>query len=439
MSKYFGTDGIRGRYGSKFVNESFAYALGQAIGHHLEPRTSLYIGIDTRHSGQSLAGALFAGYQSTGQKAVFMGVVPTPVVSFTVENYAPLSFGVMITASHNPADDNGFKVFGNHGRKMTVAEEIALEAHIDKALLSKAHPVASAKLHFEPSFLENYLYILKNTIDVSLRGKRIVLDTSNGAAQYASPVLLKAFGAELIHIGNAPDGQINKDCGSEHPQLLSKTVLEHQADIGFAQDGDGDRLIACMPDGSIVHGDHLLGFLALYATKKNKKLVVTEQSNIGLDIFLKQHGIDVIRTDVGDRNVFHEMVASKAFIGGEESGHIIFREHLNTGDGLLAMLKLLECLFLKHHSLYDFCKSMPLSPSEKASIHVNDKPPLETLPAFMDAMSAIRAQLGDRGRMVVRYSGTEPKIRLLVEHVDANVVQAQMKALKDAVRKHLPV
>jgi len=444
---YFGTDGVRGPYGGPVMNEAFVARRGGAAAAWLESRGvregRVLIGRDTRASGASLAGALGEGIFRAGGRPVALGIVPTPAVSRAVRLMGA-SLGAVITASHNPASDNGFKLFRSDGFKLTDEEEADLESHIPPE-------GAAARIGGRPcdipleSVAEDYVAAAAAILPAgSLRGWTIALDTANGATCATSPAALRALGAEVSGLGDRPDGSnINEGVGSEHPARLAAHVRSSGARLGIAHDGDGDRCVLCDELGAILDGDEMLAILATHALARGRleprTLVVTVQSNLGLDEAVGAAGGRVIRTAVGDRYVSERMRAEGAVLGGESSGHVVSFEFGPTGDGLAAALKVIAVMLETGRPLSQLRGALRKFPQLSAALSVRAKRPLESLPALSGEIRALERELGSRGRVLVRYSGTEPKVRLLVEGPDGEAVRSGMERLRAAVRADLEV
>lgn len=447
MAKYFGTDGIRGSYGDALINPEFAFRLGSALGLYLVRNKSglplnAVIGRDTRLSGPALAEAMVQGLNRRGVYVHDAGIVPTPAVAQSVlEQQADI--GIAITASHNPASDNGIKLFNAEGFKLDEALEEEIEALVDEQPgltsdlpLPESYPVDAAAV---------YINKIRSLMHQNcLRGWKIVLDLANGATCETSPAAFKQWGAELHLTGDNPSGDnINAGVGSEHPEALGKTVLEQGANIGIAHDGDGDRLVVCDEQGEVVDGDILLGLFAIYALRsgalRKDTLVVTVHSNLGLDHAIRDAGGRVERVDVGDRNVARRMRELGANIGGESSGHIIFSDFATTGDGLLAAVKLIELICGTGKTLAELRTEVTLFPQQTLNLRVAQKLPIDDLKNLPKAIAKATKDFGEDGRVLVRYSGTEPKLRLLVEGKDAQSVATVLKALEKAARADLEV
>jgi phosphoglucosamine mutase len=452
---YFGTDGIRGPYGGPVVNEAFAFRLGVAMGRYLDTfppgsrsNRTVAIGRDTRNSGKPLSDSLAAGVSFAGYFPVALGVLPTPAIAMAVRA-SSAALGVAITASHNPAADNGIKLFGPDGRKLTDAQEAQIESLLPHAPVNGANigRAQSAPTRCGPAhdFAADYVAATSGILpEGALKGWRIVLDTAHGATWNTSACAFRALGAELIQIGNTPDGEnINVDIGSEHPERLCQEVVAQGARLGIAHDGDGDRCVACDERGVLLDGDEILAILATQALARGrlaaKTLVATVHSNLGLDAAVIAAGGRVVRTAVGDRYVIEAMRAEGATLGGESSGHVIFSEISPTGDGLVAALKLIEVMRDTGLPLSSLRRRMRKYPRAAASLPVREKRPLGELAALPSAIRAVELELGAQGRILVRYSGTESKLRLVVEGPTETAVRAGLDRLVVAARSELHV
>lgn len=441
---YFGTDGVRGPYGGPVINEAFVARIGEAAARWLAGRGvvagKVLIGRDTRHSGSALMQAVGAGLAAGGARPYALGIVPTPAVSRAVRADGA-ALGVVITASHNPAQDNGVKFFGPDGSKLTDADE----ALIESLLGSAGHAPASTVALPGEAVLERYIQAATHLLaDGALAGWKIVVDTAHGATTASSPVVLWSLGAEVIGIGDRPDGtNINAGVGSEHPQAMAARVLDSGARMGIAHDGDGDRCVLCDETGGVLDGDEILAVLATHALSKGTlardTLVVTVQSNLGLDEAVLAAGGRVLRTAVGDRYVAERMREEGAVLGGESSGHIVCLDFGPTGDGLAAALKVASVVLETGRPLSQLRRVMRKFPQRSAALTVREKRRIEVLPALTEAIRALEAGMGSKGRVLVRYSGTEPKLRLLVEGPSDAVVEAGLERLCAAARASLEV
>ncbi len=445
--KYFGTDGVRGPYGGPVVNDDFAARLGYAAAAWLRqvagrqwsagvPR--ILIGRDTRFSGGALEAAVARGVRAAGAEPISLGVLPTPAVARAVRQQRA-ALGIVITASHNPAEDNGIKFFGPSGVKLTDVQELAIEA------LLPANAAGDAAPHQGLDGVADYLQAMGQLLpDNALRGWRIVLDTANGATCATSPRVLRTLGAEVIGMGDAPDGRnINAGVGSEHPEKLAARVRAEHARLGVAHDGDGDRCVLCDEFGSVLDGDEILTILALHALRRSRlvknTLVVTVQSNLGVDAAVRAVGGAVLRTSVGDRYVIERMLEIGATLGGESSGHIICSEIAPTGDGLVAALKIIEVMVETGQPLSELRRVLTKFPQVTAALKVREKKALEALPALTTEIERVEREFGANGRVLVRWSGTEPKLRLLVEGPTDAMVRAALDRLIAAARSELAV
>ncbi len=441
---YFGTDGIRGKFGGPVINEEFAARLGAAVGRWLKTKTgaaggAVLIGRDTRGSGEALMRAVATGLAAEGGRVVDLGVLPTPAVARAVKA-GGAALGVMITASHNPAEDNGIKFFNGTGVKLTDAQEVEIERQIAAAPLA-----GGANRWPTGDGLGDYLKATAAMLPAgALRGWKIVLDTANGATCAASPVVLRALGAEVIGIGDAPDGtNINAGVGSEHPEALAARVVAEGARLGIAHDGDGDRCVLCDEKGGVLDGDEILTILSTHALAHGRLvkniLVATVQSNLGVDAAIAAAGGSVRRSAVGDRYVIEEMLACGATLGGESSGHVICLETAATGDGLVAALRVIAVMLETGGPLSELRGVLRKFPQVTAALKVKEKTPLEKLPGLQAVIAALAGELGTQGRLLVRYSGTEAKLRLLVEGPSDTIVRAALARLEAAVRAELAV
>ena len=439
--QYFGTDGVRGLYGGPVINEDFAQRLGFAAARWLKAKGRVLIGRDTRASGQSLERALARGLRAGGVEPVSLGVIPTPAIARAIAK-EKAALGAVITASHNPAADNGIKFFGPAGMKLTDEMEAEIEAGLVDALVDgRTDETLRSVNGAAGDYIAATTALLKPN---ALAGWRVVLDTANGATCATSPVVFRALGAEVTGLGDMPDGRnINDGVGSEHPEKLAAKVRSVGARLGVAHDGDGDRCVLCDEHGAILDGDEILTILATHATQRGNlvknTLVVTIQSNLGVDAAIAAAGARVCRTAVGDRYVIERMLAEGALLGGESSGHIICGEISPTGDGLVAALKVIDVMLATGKPLSELRRVLKKFPQLSLALRVREKKPIETLPVLLDAIRALETQLGSQGRVLVRYSGTEPKIRLLVEGPTESIVRSGLAQLEAATRAALDV
>ncbi len=448
-TRFFGTDGIRGPFGQGCMTEGFLRRLGHALATYLRqkyPQGSLtvQIGGDTRASTPQITTWLSEGLAAQGICVRRLFVVPTPAVSLAVRAQKS-QMGIAITASHNPHTDNGVKLFDEQGLKLSKIEEEKIERLVDAQEELKTPADAVAPEAPDRSGANAYVDFARALLPPrALADWKIVVDTANGATSFTTPAVLEYLGASLITLNNTPDGtNINLDCGSEHPEKLVKKVVESQADLGIAHDGDGDRLLIVTREGALVDGDQLLGVLALHLFEKlpleKRILVATVQSNLGLDRAIEKAGGKLVRVDVGDRNVLHKMVELGAPIGGENSGHIILADACLCGDGLVAALALCRVLLESRRPLRELCAGIPLFPQGTANLKVAEKIPLENCPALSQTIQELETELSKDGRVMARYSGTEPKLRLLVEADTQQKVDTALERLKAACAQDLSV
>lgn len=449
--KLFGTDGIRGKANHHPMTSEIALALGRALTLNVKSRCGrrrprIVVGKDTRLSGYMLETAIASGICSLGGQVMLVGPLPTPGISFiTVSMRADA--GVMISASHNPYRDNGIKLFSSDGFKLPDREEEEIERVMRSGELASA--VSSVEQIGQAVRIDDalgrYIVELKHTFakDLALDGIRMVVDCANGAAYRVAPAVFRELGADLIPIGVSPNGRnINKRCGSLHPEAAAREVLRSGSQIGVALDGDADRVILIDEKGNAVDGDAVMALCAtrMVASGKlaKKTLVTTVMSNIGLDRAVKKAGGKVVRTQVGDRYVVETMREHGYNFGGEQSGHLIFLDHVSTGDGIVAALQILEIMLREQKPLSELAAaSMERVPQALLSFSVQKKLPIETLDDVNRAIGKAEADLGDDGRVLVRYSGTEDKARVLVEGTDEKRIQEHALAIKGALERSL--
>ncbi len=429
----FGTDGIRGKVGMFPINEEGFKVVGRACRLWLQRQNlplTVAVGWDTRQSGSALARGFAEGLGS-GVEIIFLGVTPTPAISFYTQR-EQVSLGVSITASHNPYTDNGLKLFKSNGSKLRREEEAEIEALCSEETSAEDFGNPSIQT---VSGSDYYLNTWKQKLPKdALKGRKIVLDTANGATVFTTLPLLRYLGADLITFGSQPNGEnINRDCGSEHADRLEAVVKQNGAWLGFAHDGDGDRIVVIDEHGYRLDGDQLLGLLALdfhkHGRLRNNCLVVTEESNSGLAKSLQPFGIRVVTCDVGDRNVFYKLEEEGAILGGENSGHVIFKDEAPTGDGLRVLLELLK--LAQQKPLHERSQAITLCPKCTASLTVADKRPLDQL-SHLNAMKERLEKTCDRIR--IRYSGTENKLRFLVEGDTRELCEQTLAHLTEAAR-----
>jgi phosphoglucosamine mutase len=453
--KIFGTDGVRGTANIEPVTAETALKLGRAAAHvfknvaghnHERERHKIVIGKDTRLSGYMLENAISAGVLSMGVDVLFIGPLPTPGVAYVTRSLRA-DAGIVITASHNPYDDNGIKFFRADGYKLDDKIEAQIEHLVFSGEIENIRPTASAigkAVRIEDA-LGRYIEYAKASFPrrMTLDGVRIVVDCGNGAAYKATPCVLRELGAEVIVYGDEPDGtNINRDCGSMHPELMCAKVRERRADIGIAHDGDADRVLLCDETGTMIDGDDIMVIAALdmlaHGTLSNNTVVSTVMSNAGLDAAITKAGGKVLRTAVGDKNVIDEMLRGEYNFGGEQSGHLIFRDYSSTGDGLVAALQILSIMKSRGLPLSQLKDCWNRYPQLVTNVRVREKRPFAELDGLLTLVAEAEAAVKpEGGRVLLRYSGTEPKARLLMEGRDGAVLKDWSTRICDALKRQV--
>lgn len=425
MDRMFGTDGVRGIANSE-LTARLAYDLGRAGAYVLTEgarKPKILVGMDTRISGYMLESALVAGILSVGAEAVCVGVVPTPAVAYLTRKYGA-DAGVVISASHNPVEYNGIKFFNSQGYKLSDELEDKIQSVIENGFLGVPSPTGEdlGRKVVEEAALEDYIDFVKSTIDIDFKGMKVALDCANGASYEAAVETFRSLGAEVVVINNDPDGvNINKNCGSTHPEELMEYVVKKGCDLGLAFDGDADRCLAVDEKGNLVNGDFIMAICGKYLKEQGKLnkdvVVVTVMSNLGLDIALNKENIKTVKTKVGDRYVLEEMVNEGYVLGGEQSGHVIFLEHNTTGDGLLTGLQLTAIVKKSSQKLSELASMMKELPQVLVNAKVpNDKKDIhETEVEIANEIKKIEERLHGVGRVLIRPSGTEPLVRVMLE------------------------
>ncbi|HEY1490771.1 MAG TPA: phosphoglucosamine mutase [Verrucomicrobiae bacterium] len=453
--KIFGTDGVRGVANIEPVTAETALRLGRAAGHvfkNLESqargrgRHKIVIGKDTRLSGYMLENAISSGILSMGVDVLFIGPLPTPGVAYVTRSLRA-DAGIVITASHNPYADNGIKFFRADGYKLDDKVEDQIEHLVFSGEIETIRPTAEAigKAVRIDDALGRYIEYAKASFPrgMSLEGMRIVVDCANGAAYKSTPCVLRELGADLVVYGNQPDGMnINKDCGSMHPEQMCQKVREHQACIGIAHDGDADRVLLCDETGTMIDGDDIMAIAGLDMISQgmlgDKTVVATVMSNAGLDAVINKAGGKLLRTAVGDKNVIDEMLRNGYTLGGEQSGHMIFRDYSSTGDGLVAALQMLRIMKAKDSFLSKLAKCWTRYPQLVSNIRVREKKPFEQLNGLNKLVTEAETELkAQGGRLLLRYSGTEPKARLLLEGRDKAVLESWSAKILAVIKKEV--
>ena len=448
MGELFGTDGIRGVANEYPMTAEMALNIGRATAHLFKRKghiPRIIIGKDTRISGYMLENALISGICSMGVDAILVGPMPTPGIAFLTSSMRA-DAGIVISASHNPFQDNGIKIFSNEGYKLPDEKELEIERLIFSNNMQSLHPSPNqlGKAYRIDDARGRYIVFLKNTFpkEYTLEGVKVVLDCSNGATYRIAPETFFELGADVTAIFADPNGEnINDKCGSQHPEMLAEEVVKQKAQVGFAFDGDGDRLIAVDEKGGILTGDQIVALCAKVmkddGTLDNNVVVSTVMSNIGLSAALKYLGINQLVTKVGDRYVLEEMRARGASIGGEESGHVIFLRHHTTGDGMITALQVMAAMMKERKPLSELAKVMKVFPQKLINIDVKSKPEISTVPDIVNVIDSVERQLGDKGRVLVRYSGTQNMCRVMVEGPSDDETEQYCKRIADVVMAQL--
>ena len=444
MGKLFGTDGIRGEANRHPMDAAMTFSVGQAVTHLFKQgthRTRVVIGKDTRISGYMLESSLEAGISSMGGISYLVRVLPTPGIAFITQSMRA-DAGIVISASHNPYQDNGIKIFGGNGFKLSDEQEEVIENLILSGNLPKMVPHARdmGRSHRMEDAPGRYIVFLKNTFprDLSMEGMKIVIDAANGATYKVAPYAFTELGVDVEVIHNNPNGlNINENCGSQHTQDLEKRVVDSGAAIGLAFDGDGDRLLAVDEKGRKITGDQIMIICAKVLKDrgklKNDLLVSTVMSNLGLTIACKKYGFNHHAAKVGDRYVLEDMQRLGALIGGEDSGHMIFLNHHTTGDGILTAMQLIAAMIKEDKPLSELATMMDVYPQKLINVDVKSKPEISTVPQLVEAIKQVEAELGEQGRVLVRYSGTQNYCRVMVEGPTDELTEKYCQQIADEV------
>lgn len=452
-SKLFGTDGVRGIANQHPMTSEIAMAIGRATAYlfcrkdnrGLPQNTKVVIGKDTRRSGYMLENALSAGFCSMGAKVFLVGPLPTPGIAFITRSMRA-DAGVIISASHNPYHYNGIKIFDRHGYKLPDTTEKEIERVMFSEELEQYRPtmdfIGTAKRIDDA--IGRYIVYIKDTFpqEQTLDGIRIVLDCANGAAYKVAPIVFEELGAEVFTINNQPNGEnINEQCGAVYPQAMCKAVHEHRAEIGIALDGDADRCILSDENGEVVDGDQIMAICALYmlreGTLNKNTLVTTPMSNMGLIVAIKNAGGRVIHAEVGDRYIVETMRKENLNLGGEQSGHLVFLEHNTTGDGMMAALKILSIMKKTGKKLSELKRQMIQYPQVLENVLVKQKEAFDRYPKIVDSIKKVESALGENGRVLVRYSGTEPLARVMVEGENYTKIKEYAADIAQTIRTQL--
>ncbi len=453
MAKLFGTDGMRGAAGRFPLDEATIRIVGRSLARLLKEQKAsepfIIMGRDTRESGPWIEAALMSGAREAGARVRSAGIITTPGVAF-LARHLQADAGVVISASHNPYHDNGIKIFAPTGRKLDDKLERRIEADIEAEAYKQTSAGSDAKTTSEPNGQEEdslrklYLdYLIEDVAaGLALSGLKMVIDCANGAAYHLAPALFRALGAEVVVINDQPDGRnINLDCGSQHLDGLRRKVVEEGAALGVAFDGDADRALFVNARGLAVDGDAAMWALAQVMSERGElqdnRVVATVMSNIGLEIALGSKGLSLVRTDVGDKYVLEELLRTGASLGGEQSGHIIFPRQSLAGDGLLTTLNLLRAMRERDEALHELTAGFERYPQVLVNVRVREKRPFDEVDAIQEAARQLEGELGARGRLLLRYSGTEPLARVMIEGERQEEIERQAEALASVIRKEL--
>ena len=448
MRRLFGTDGVRGVANVPPLTSEMAIQIGRATAYlfkNSKRRHRVLIGKDTRLSGYMLEQALASGICSMGVDVLLVGPLPTPAIAFLTQSMRA-DAGIMISASHNPYQDNGIKIFSRDGFKLPDEDEERIEELIFSGRLESLRPTAAAvgKAYRVDDSAGRYIVHAKNTFPPpsTLDGLRMVVDCAHGATYKVAPVIFRELGAEVFTIGDQPTGEnINKNCGALHPEHLSRVVKKKKADLGLALDGDGDRAIFVDENGSVVDGDAIMAICGLELLKakklKKKTVVATVMSNIGLELLLKKHGAKMMRARVGDRYVVEEMRALGCNFGGEQSGHLVFMDYNTTGDGIVTGLQVLSVMIRSGKKLSELAKTLERMPQVLLNVTVKEKPNLDEIMTVKTALEAAEKKLKGKGRILVRYSGTEMLARVMVEGTSKKEIEKTAREIADLIQREI--
>jgi len=468
MKKLFGTDGIRSVAGQYPLDAPTVHAIGLALAHHLGASPRVLLGMDTRESGPVIAAQLTAGLVAGGASVESAGIITTPAIAHLTHTHG-FAAGIVISASHNPWQDNGIKIFGSDGYKLPDATELAIEEEIFKHLASSPNTEANTTQTGAPSSAHDnesrretkvgsqdappvneadradYIrFLMASVPGLSLDNRRIVIDCANGAASAVAPELFAQLGGEILITHASPDGRnINEQCGALHPEIVAAQVRHQKASLGITFDGDADRALFADEQGRVVNGDAVLLLAARDLQTRglltNSTVVATTMSNMGLEAALKRSGIQMLRAAVGDKYVLEQMLATNAALGGEQSGHIIFSGRSTTGDGLLTALLLLDVVHRSGRSLSELISDLKVFPQVIVNVKVREKRPLDAIPTIAAAIAAAEKELADSGRVVIRYSGTEALARVMIEAESEPAMRHHADTIANAIRAELGI
>jgi phosphoglucosamine mutase len=452
MRQLFGTDGIRGVAGTAPLDERTVYAVGLALAHQLRPSAfqtgvlgpKVIVGRDTRESSPWITNMLAAGLRAGGAEVESAGIVPTPAIAYLAHTHG-FHAGVVISASHNPWEDNGIKLFGPDGKKLPDATELAMEEVLFKHALGTTPPVTVPAIDDQTHYADEYIAFLLTAVPgLQLAGRRIVVDCANGAAAAVAPKLFASLGGQIAFLNVSPDGRnINDRCGALYPKTVAAAVAERGAELGITFDGDADRCLLAGAYSNVINGDAILLMAARDLQARGLLtgdiVVATTMSNMGLEAALKRSGIAMLRAAVGDRYVLELMQKKRAALGGEQSGHILFPHLATTGDGLLTALVVLDLLVRTGKTVEELTADLKVFPQVIVNVKVREKKPLESIPSVVARIQAAEAELADSGRVVIRYSGTEALARVMIEAEDEGRMRFHAEAIAEAIRTELGV
>jgi phosphoglucosamine mutase len=447
MRQLFGTDGIRGVAGKSPLDNTTIYAVGLALAHSLRPAAIIprvIVGRDTRESSPWITTMLAAGLRAGGAEVESAGIVPTPAVAFLAHTHG-FQAGVVISASHNPWEDNGIKLFGSDGYKLPDRVELAIEEVIFKHALSTTAPELSSlpTIEDQPYYAQEYIdFLLAAVPGLNLAGKKVALDCANGAAAAIAPKLFESLGGDITLLNVSPNGRnINDHCGALHPKAVAAEVVKHAAQLGLTFDGDADRCLAAGSNDNVINGDALLLIAARDLQERglltDNVVVATTMSNMGLEAALKRSGIQMLRANVGDRYVLELMQEHHAALGGEQSGHILFPHLATTGDGLLTALVVLDLIDRTGKTIEELTADLKVFPQVIINVKVREKKPLDEIPSVVERIRAAEEELADCGRVVIRYSGTEALARVMIEAESEDLMRHHAEAIAKAIRAEL--
>lgn len=437
MPKYFGTDGIRG-IANVNLTPDFALKLGKSTGYVLgkNKNHTIIVGKDTRTSSDMLESAMISGLASVGHNVLLLGIIPTPAIPYLIIS-KKIQSGIMISASHNPAEDNGIKIWDKDGKKLSEEKEEEIEKYLDlNILLARSENIGRIKSGIHLS--NEYINYLKKLLKIKLSDIKMVIDCANGSASYVAQEIFSSYGAKVSVINSSPNGMnINYNCGALHPEVVKNKVVKNKADIGISLDGDADRAILCDEKGNIITGDHILAIIGLHFKKRgklnNNTVIATVMSNIGLEILFRKRNINLVRCPVGDKYVLQTMAKKGAIFGGEQAGHIIFSRYNTSSDGIFTSLQIMQIMKKENKTLSELASVLTLFPQVLVNVKVEDKEKFKDNRKIQEEIRKIECEMKDKGRILVRPSGTENLIRIMVEGEDEDKIKKYADRIKELV------